>query len=72
MSFLKKIAQNVAQNTTLVKINAQRRSTKMWATSIIFGKLPKENNHPLGENSSDLVTLLTWIFSLPPPGCCSI
>jgi hypothetical protein len=29
----------------------------MWATTIFFTKLPKVNNHPLGENSSDLVTL---------------
>jgi hypothetical protein len=30
----------------------------MWATSVIFKKLPKVNNHPLGENSSNLVTLM--------------
>jgi hypothetical protein len=30
----------------------------MWATSIIFKKLPKVNNHLLGENSPNLVTLL--------------
>jgi hypothetical protein len=29
----------------------------MWATSVIFEKLPKENNRPLGENSPFLVTL---------------
>jgi hypothetical protein len=29
----------------------------MWATSVIFMKLPNANNHPLGENSPNLVTL---------------
>jgi hypothetical protein len=28
------------------------------ATSVIFIKLPKENNHPRGEKSPNLVTLL--------------
>jgi hypothetical protein len=30
---------------------------KLWTTSLIFKKLPKENNHPTGENSLNLVTL---------------
>jgi hypothetical protein len=30
----------------------------MWATSVIFKKLPKVNNHLLGENSPNLVTLI--------------
>jgi hypothetical protein len=30
----------------------------MLVTSIIFGKLAKESNHPLGENSPNLVTLV--------------
>jgi hypothetical protein len=29
----------------------------MWAVNVIFTKLPKENNCPLGENSPILVTL---------------
>jgi hypothetical protein len=29
------------------------------ATSVIFIKLPKENNRPIGENSPNLVTLTT-------------
>jgi hypothetical protein len=29
----------------------------MSDTSVIFNKLPKVNNHPLGENSPNLVTL---------------
>jgi hypothetical protein len=28
----------------------------MWATSVIFVKLSKANNHPMGENSPNLVT----------------
>jgi hypothetical protein len=27
----------------------------MWATYEIFRKLPKVNNHPMGENSPNLV-----------------
>jgi hypothetical protein len=34
----------------------------MWAASVIFMNLPKENNHPLGENSPNLVTLLVAVF----------
>jgi hypothetical protein len=30
---------------------------KMLATSVIFTKQSKVNNHPLGENSPNLVTL---------------
>jgi hypothetical protein len=30
----------------------------MWPTFAVFKKLPKENNHEKGENSSNLVTLL--------------
>jgi hypothetical protein len=29
----------------------------MWATSVIFKKLPKVNNRPMGENSPHLVDL---------------
>jgi hypothetical protein len=29
----------------------------MWATSVIYQKLPKDNNRPMGENSPNLVTL---------------
>jgi hypothetical protein len=36
----------------VVKING-----KKWATSAIFKKLPKVNNHPMSENSPNLVTL---------------
>jgi hypothetical protein len=30
----------------------------MWAVSLIFESLPKVNNNPLGENSSNLFTLI--------------
>jgi hypothetical protein len=33
----------------------------MWGTSVIFNLLPKVNNHPLGENSPNLVTLVVGI-----------
>jgi hypothetical protein len=32
----------------------------MWATSAIFRKLTKVNNHLLGENSPNLVTLPSY------------
>jgi hypothetical protein len=38
----------------------------IWATSIIFDKLPKVNKRPLGENSLNLVTLVvpvSWCLS---------
>jgi hypothetical protein len=35
----------------------QKKSTRMWATSEIFNKMPKVNNRSLGENLPNLVTL---------------
>jgi hypothetical protein len=35
-----------------------KNGPKIWATSVIFQKLPKNNNHPIGKNSPNLVTLL--------------
>jgi hypothetical protein len=32
--------------------------SKLWATFVIVKKLPKESNHPRGEKSPNLVTLL--------------
>jgi hypothetical protein len=29
-----------------------------WTTTVIFEKLPKANNRPLGKNSPNLVTLM--------------
>jgi hypothetical protein len=31
-------------------------------TCVIFKKLPKENNHPIGENAPNLVTLVAGPF----------
>jgi hypothetical protein len=31
--------------------NCETKEPKVWSNSIIFGKLPQENNHPLCENS---------------------
>jgi hypothetical protein len=33
----------------------------MWASSVTFIKMSKENNHPMGENSPNLVTLIISI-----------
>jgi hypothetical protein len=51
-----KIAQNVA-NPFFVQINIQLLPWKMSATSVIYEKLPKVNNRPVGKNVLDLVTL---------------
>jgi hypothetical protein len=34
----------------------------MCAASVFFTKLPKVNSHPIGENSPNLVTLLTTTY----------
>jgi hypothetical protein len=58
-----KITQNVAQpdfwqNKCLTyTFPGEKSSPKIWATSIFIKKLPKINNHPMGENSPNLVTL---------------
>jgi hypothetical protein len=50
----------------------------MCATSVIFKEMPKVNNHPTGENSPNLVTLLimvsrSWhspkLYKYPNQGC---
>jgi hypothetical protein len=35
-----------------------KSSTKMWTTFVIFKKLPKVNNQPMGGNFPNLVTPL--------------
>jgi hypothetical protein len=40
-----------------IALTVEKISPHFWATSAIFNKLPKANNHPLGENSPNLVTL---------------
>jgi hypothetical protein len=40
----------------------ERRSPKIFDTSLIFEKMLKVNNHPIGENSPNLVTLLLRDF----------
>jgi hypothetical protein len=57
-----KTAQNAAlsvcfQNKCII-ITAEKNQPKVWATYVNFKNLPKINNHPLGENSPNLVTLL--------------
>jgi hypothetical protein len=39
-------------------IGKGKSSQKIWATSVIFEKLSKVSNHPLGEKSLNLVTLM--------------
>jgi hypothetical protein len=58
---LEKIAQTVAQHAfcqnQCITSATEKGSQKMWATSIILKKLPKENNRSMGYNSPVLVTL---------------
>jgi hypothetical protein len=35
-----------------------KSSSIIWAISVIFTKLPKVKNDPMGENSPNLVTLI--------------
>jgi hypothetical protein len=43
--------------------NHKKIGQKMWAIFLIFKNLPKVNNHPLGENSPNLVTLTMTTIS---------
>jgi hypothetical protein len=40
-----------------VAFSEDKSSLQIWATSVIFKKLPKENNRPIGNYSPNLVTL---------------
>jgi hypothetical protein len=35
----------------------------MWPIKVIFKKLPKVKNHPIGKNSPNLVTLVSSLLS---------
>jgi hypothetical protein len=56
-----KVAQNIAQTIFCQNLYitgaVEKRSPDTRVTSVIFKPLPKENNHPLGEFSPNLVTL---------------
>jgi type IV secretory pathway TraG/TraD family ATPase VirD4 len=43
-------------------MNCGKSSQTFWATSLIFKKLPKESSRPMGENSSNLVTLVSLLL----------
>jgi hypothetical protein len=61
MSFVEKIAQNVAQpflSKLTHNLNCGKKQPTMWATSVFKKTLSRVNNHPSGENSPDLVTLI--------------
>jgi hypothetical protein len=47
----------------------EKRSQNVWATTVIFQtNSHKENNHPMGENSPTLVTLVSVHISKTDPG----
>jgi hypothetical protein len=58
---VKKIARNVAQthlgNNQYITSTVEKVGLKMWPTFVIFKKIAKVNNQPMGENSANLVTL---------------
>jgi hypothetical protein len=63
-----KFAQNVAQpifgQYYHISFTEEKSCRRMWTNSILFIKLPKVNNRPMGENSPNLVTLVAmanWI-----------
>jgi hypothetical protein len=39
-----------------------KSSQQFWATSVMFKELPKVNNHPIGQNSPNQVTLIAGRF----------
>jgi hypothetical protein len=71
---VKKIAQTLAQPRFFIKTNAhanftgEKSSPQVWSTTVVFKKLPKVNNSPIGEKSSNLVTLVpSKLFCFPSP-----
>jgi hypothetical protein len=42
-------------------LNRGKSGPDMWAASVIFKLLAKVNNHPMGKNSPNLVTLVRWV-----------
>jgi hypothetical protein len=64
---VKKIAQSAAQLIFVKIISSSfpwvKRTPIMRATSVIKKKLPKVNNHPIDENSANLVTL-PWVHAV--------
>jgi hypothetical protein len=57
-----KVAQNVAQpifcQNEYITGTVEKSSPTICATSVVFNKLAKENNRPVGENLPNLVTLM--------------
>jgi hypothetical protein len=43
--------------TICISFTVEKSYSKIWAISVIFIKLPKVNNDPIGANSPNLVTL---------------
>jgi hypothetical protein len=60
----------------IIILTVGKNSTKMWATFVISGKLHKLNNRPMGENSTNLVTLSPSCFvcknQYPQSECISV
>jgi hypothetical protein len=54
-----KVAQNIAQpifcQNEYITGTVEKSSPRIYATSVVFNKLAKENNRPVGETSPTLV-----------------
>jgi hypothetical protein len=55
----KKVAQPDVCQSQNISVTVEKSSPKTLAAFEIFKKLPKENYHPTGENSPNLVALVT-------------
>jgi hypothetical protein len=52
------VVQPIFSSKLIHNFFREKKLPKTWARSEIFKKLPKEINHPTGENSPNLVTLV--------------
>jgi hypothetical protein len=67
-----KFAQNVSQpifwTYYYISFTEEKSCPRLWTNSVIFIKLAKVNNRPMGENSPNLVTLLGGRLKLTDEG----
>jgi hypothetical protein len=49
---------------TYISFTVEKSIQNLWATSVIFKKLPKENNLPIGEKAHNLVALILHMKTL--------
>jgi hypothetical protein len=54
-----KCSPNLFLSKLMHKLNRWKRGPHIGGTFVVFKKLPKVNNHPMGKNSHNLVTLFS-------------